>query len=74
MTAPKGFIALIADFDALPILIASGEIAVVTRLPATEGAAKAMLLLRSGERLMVGSDYQSIVDRLYLSVGTEKGE
>ena len=74
MTAPRGFIEVIADHDALPVLVAAREVAVVTRLPATESGAKTMILLRSGERLAVATEYQSIVDRLALSVGTEKGK
>ena len=73
---PAGYVETITaeDANSLPVLVAAGEIALVSELPANEGGAKTMILLRSGEKLAVGSDYQAIVDRLALSVGTEKGE
>ena len=68
MNEPRGFVAVIADHDALPVLIATGEIAVVSRLTPSEGGAKTAILLRGGERLMVGTEYGALVERLALSV------
>ena len=73
MKEPRGFLAVITDYDALPILIAISEIAVVSRLPPSElSGAKASILLRAGERLLVGTGYATIVERLALSVGTDE--
>ena len=66
MTTPRGFIELIAEFDALPILVAGGEIALVGKLAPTAGGARAMILLRSGERLATGTEYKAVVERLAL--------
>ena len=64
MNTPNGYLATVTAFDALPVLIASGEIAMVTKLEPSESGAKTMLLLRSGERVMTGTEYQAIADRL----------
>ena len=40
MTAPAGFIEVIAEFDVLPGLVAVGEIAVVSKATPTAGDAK----------------------------------
>ena len=72
MNEPRGFLAVITDYDALPLLVAVSEIAVVQRMPPSElSGAKASILLRSGERLMVGTEYGAIVERLALSVGDD---
>ena len=71
MSAPKGFLAVIADYDALPVLIAISEIALVTKLTPSENGAKTAIVLRGGYRLMAGSEYGAIVERLALSVGTD---
>ena len=72
MNEPRGFLAVITDYDALPVLVAVSEIAVVSRMPPSEGGAKTAILLRGGERLMVGTEYGAIVERLALSVGTDE--
>ena len=72
MTEPRGYLAVIADFDALPVLVAAREIAVVSKLVPSEVGAQTMLLLRSGDRLAVGTEYGAIVQRLALCVGTDK--
>ena len=71
MTEPRGFLAVIADYDALPVLIAVSEIATVTKLPPAENGAKTVIVLRGGYRLMVGTEYGSIAERLALSVGAD---
>lgn len=72
MSTPDGFIAVIADRDALPVLIATREIAVVSKLVPNEHGAKSAILLRDGYRLLVGTEYQAIAERLAASVGEEK--
>ena len=69
---PEGFIAVITDHDALPVLIAAGEIAVISKLAPQEVGAKAAILLKGGYRLMVGTEYSAIAERLAASVGTDK--
>ena len=72
MTAPAGFIEVIADYDALPMLIATGAIAVISRLPPTASDAKSAILLMTGERLAVGTEYDKIVARIAQDVGTDE--
>ena len=72
MTTPRGFIETITDLDALPILVAASEIALVPKLAPSAVGAKTMILLRSGERLAVGTEYGAIMERLALSVGEDK--
>lgn len=73
MTAePKGYLAVIADFDALPVLIAVGEIALVSKLVPTEVGAKTAIILKGGYRLLVGTEYGAIVERLALCIGEDK--
>ena len=74
MTTPRGFVETVADVDTLPTLIAADYIMLVSKLAPSAGGAKTMLLLRGGERLAVGTEYNQIVHRLALCVGTEKGE
>ena len=69
--APQGYVEVIAEFDALPILVAAGEIAMVGKLAPSATGAKAMNLLRSGERLSVATEYSAIVERLAQSGGAE---
>ena len=71
MTTPKGFVELIAEFDALPLLVAASEIALVGKVAPSAGDTKAMVLLRSGERLATGTEYAAIVERLALCVGAD---
>ena len=71
MKTPRGFVEVIADHDALPILVSASEIALVGKLAPNAGGAKAMILLRSGERLMTGTEYGAVVERLALSVGAD---
>ena len=72
MTAPPGFIETVADIDALPILVAAGEIMLISKLAPSAGDAKTMILLRSGERLTIATEYNQIVHRLALCVGTDE--
>ena len=72
MTEPQGFLAVIAEYDALPVLIAVSEIAVISKLVPTYGDAKTSILLASGERIRVGTEYASIVQRLAQSVGKDE--
>ena len=75
MTAPRGFVETVADVDVLPLLIAADSIVLISKLAPSAGAAKTVLLLRGGERVVVGSEYGDIVQRLALCVGTvKKGE
>ena len=73
MTAePKGFLAAITDFDALPVLIAAGEIAMISKLTPSESGGKTVITMRGGLRLMTGTEYGAIVERLALCVGEDK--
>ena len=72
MTAPTGFIETVADIDALPILVAADYIAVISKLAPSAGGAKTMTLLRGGERLAVGTEYNQFVQRLALCVGEDE--
>ena len=71
MKTPGGFIEAITDFDALPMLLAISEIAVVTKAVPTAGDARAVILLRSGERLAVASEYDAVVARIAQGVGAD---
>ena len=71
MTATAGFIEAIAEYDALPVLLAVGAIAVVTKAVPTAGDAKAVILLRSGERVAVATEYDAVVARIAQSVGAD---
>ena len=64
MTTPKGYVETITDVDALPVLIAIGEVALVSKLQPSEVGAKTLIVLRSGERVMVGTSYDAVVERL----------
>ena len=77
MTAPRGFIEVVSDYDALPGLVAIDAIAVVSKATPTAGDAKAVILLKGGERLAVATAYDAIVARIAQSVGadqTKKGK
>ena len=58
MTAPRGFIEVVSDYDALPGLVAIDAIAVVSKATPTAGDAKAVILLKGGERLAVATAYE----------------
>ena len=72
MTEPRGFLPVIADHDALPILIAADEIAMISKLVPSESGGKTVIVLRGGLRLMTGTEYGAIVERLALCVGEDK--
>ena len=71
MTAPGGFIEVIGEFDALPGLVAVGEIAVVSKAAPTAGDARTMILLKGGERLAVATEYDAVVARIAQGVGAD---
>ena len=74
MTTPRGFLEVIAGIDQRPCLVAVGEVALVSKLAPGNRDEKTLILMRFGERVTVATEYEAIVDRLALSVGTEEGK